>query len=506
MVDSIGKNSLGAVQQQRLSGELQEPAQFGERIVQSGKPKGSVAVALSTGWLSIKHFFKSLFGMRVSVDKPPRGDTAQHASKAVIHNLTRSNVDLLSVFGNLHQVLKRGQFADDPNDLERKGIEKGARDLLRKDLSGLNDLQLWRLYQNIKTNPEMLALTQIGPAAARRVRGPDEQAVSLQTARTNWHGLLSHQAKDDEAAGLRIASIGERLSDCGHVLAGLQAAVCAELEGRGFSAPAADRKAPRDDHVLNSVIDRVFKLDGDVDLAVKQMKAERRQRTIDFAMSTMPGLLKVKVQTVRVAEKPEVLKDQAQVGQGLVQEGQKLDANRLNPEKKDELTVVEREYIRWYTGTGAGGPCFRDVNQLLRDPNGYNPQRDMAKVMAEHISKGLAKLPDHQGEVYRGTDLTQEQLSEYSVGKQLVEKAFTSTSRSIEKGQSYADRANSDRVPVLFVIDSKHGKSIEHLSEFQKEEQEVLFTAGTTFQVTARSTDAQGRHVVHMRDLESGGG
>jgi hypothetical protein len=61
-------------------------------------------------------------------------------------------------------------------------------------------------------------------------------------------------------------------------------------------------------------------------------------------------------------------------------------------------------------------------------------------------------------------------------------------------------------VPVLFVIDSKHGKSIEHLSEFQKEEQEVLFTAGTTFQVTARSTDAQGRHVVHMRDLESGGG
>jgi hypothetical protein len=267
-----------------------------------------------------------------------------------------------------------------------------------------------------------------------------------------------------------------------------------------------EAKDPSDDHVLTLAAQRMFNLGGDVNLAVTQLQDERRQRTVDFAMSTMPGLLKVKVQTVRVAEKPEVLKDQAQVGQGLVQEGQKLDANRLNPEKKDELTVVEREYIRWYTGTGAGGPCFRDVNQLLRDPNGYNPQRVMAKVMAEHISKGLAKLPDHQGEVYRGTDLTQEQLSEYSVGKQLVEKAFTSTSRSIEKGQSYADRANSDRVPVLFVIDSKHGKSIEHLSEFQKGEQEVLFTAGTTFQVTARSTDAQGRHVVHMRDLESGGG
>ena len=481
MVDSIGKNGLGAVQQQRLSGELQEPAQFGERIVQSGKAKGSVAVALSTGWLSIKHFFKSLFRVRVSVDKPPQVDTAQDAGKALIHALTRRNVDLLSVVGNLGQLLKLGQF---PRDEKRQGLTEGAGKVLRQEFADLTDMQLWRLYQNLKANPELLALGQLGTGTLMvKMTGLESEEQNLQNLK---------------AAG--------GIDDTGFVLMSLEEEVTKALTQRGYVAPRLEAKDPSDDHVLNSVIDRVFKLDGDVDLAVKQMKAERRQRTIDFAMSTMPGLLKVKVQTVRVAEKPEVLKDQAQVGQGLVQEGEKLDANRLNPEKKDELTVVEREYIRWYTGTGAGGPCFRDVNQLLRDPNGYNPQRDMAKVMAEHISKGLAKLPDHQGEVYRGTDLTQEQLSEYSVGKQLVEKAFTSTSRSIEKGQSYADRANSDRVPVLFVIDSKHGKSIEHLSEFQKEEQEVLFTAGTTFQVTARSTDAQGRHVVHMRDLESGGG
>jgi hypothetical protein len=481
MVDSIGKNGLGAVQQQRLSGELQEPAQFGERIVQSGKAKGSVAVALSTGWLSIKHFFKSLFSVRVSVDKPPQVDTAQDAGKALIHALTRRNVDLLSVVGNLGQLLKLGQF---PRDEKRQGLTEGAGKVLRQEFADLTDMQLWRLYQNLKANPELLALGQLGTGTLMvKMTGLESEEQNLQNLK---------------AAG--------GIDDTGFVLMSLEEEVTKALTQRGYVAPRLEAKDPSDDHVLNSVIDRVFKLDGDVDLAVKQMKAERRQRTIDFAMSTMPGLLKVKVQTVRVAEKPEVLKDQAQVGQGLVQEGEKLDANRLNPEKRDELTVVEREYIRWYTGTGAGGPCFRDVNQLLRDPNGYNPQRVMAKVMAEHISKGLAKLPDHQGEVYRGTDLTQEQLSEYSVGKQLVEKAFTSTSRSIEKGQSYADRANSDRVPVLFVIDSKHGKSIEHLSEFQKEEQEVLFTAGTTFQVTARSTDAQGRHVVHMRDLESGGG
>ena len=481
MVDSIGKNGLGAVQQQRLSGELQEPAQFGERIVQSGKAKGSVAVALSTGWLSIKHFFKSLFRVRVSVDKPPQVDTAQDAGKALIHALTRRNVDLLSVVGNLGQLLKLGQF---PRDEKRQGLTEGAGKVLRQEFADLTDMQLWRLYQNLKANPELLALGQLGTGTLMvKMTGLESEEQNLQNLK---------------AAG--------GIDDTGFVLMSLEEEVTKALTQRGYGAPRLEAKDPSDDHVLTLAAQRMFNLGGDVNLAVTQLQDERRQRTVDFAMSTMPGLLKVKVQTVRVAEKPEVLKDQAQVGQGLVQEGQKLDANRLNPEKRDELTVVEREYIRWYTGTGAGGPCFRDVNQLLRDPNGYNPQRDMAKVMAEHISKGLAKLPDHQGEVYRGTDLTQEQLSEYSVGKQLVEKAFTSTSRSIEKGQSYADRANSDRVPVLFVIDSKHGKSIEHLSEFQKEEQEVLFTAGTTFQVTARSTDAQGRHVVHMRDLESGGG
>lgn len=476
MVGSIGKNGLGAVQQQRLSGELQEPAQFGERIVQSGKAKGSVAVALSTGWLSIKHFFKSLFSVRVSVDKPPQVDTAQDAGKALIHALTRRNVDLLSVVGNLGQLLKLGQF---PRDEKRQGLTEGAGKVLRQEFADLTDMQLWRLYQNLKANPELLALGQLGTGTLMvKMTGLESEEQNLQNLK---------------AAG--------GIDDTGFVLMSLEEEVTKALTQRGYVAPRLEAKDPSDDHVLNSVIDRVFKLDGDVDLAVKQMKAERRQRTIDFAMSTMPGLLKVKVQTVRVAEKPEVLKDQAQVGQGLVQEGQKLDANRLNPEKRDELTVVEREYIRWYTGTGAGGPCFRDVNQLLRDPNGYNPQRDMAKVMAEHISKGLAKLPDHQGEVYRGTDLTQEQLSEYSVGKQLVEKAFTSTSRSIEKGQSYADRANSDRVPVLFVIDSKHGKSIEDYSAF-RHEKEVLFTAGTAFEVTGRSVDAKGRHVVHMRDVD----
>jgi hypothetical protein len=481
MVGSIGKNGLGAVQQQRLSGELQEPAQFGERIVQSGKAKGSVAVALSTGWLSIKHFFKSLFSVRVSVDKPPQVDTAQDAGKALIHALTRRNVDLLSVVGNLGQLLKLGQF---PRDEKRQGLTEGAGKVLRQEFADLTDMQLWRLYQNLKANPELLALGQLGTGTLMvKMTGLESEEQNLQNLK---------------AAG--------GIDDTGFVLMSLEEEVTKALTQRGYVAPRLEAKDPSDDHVLTLAAQRMFNLGGDVNLAVTQLQDERRQRTVDFAMSTMPGLLKVKVQTVRVAEKPEVLKDQAQVGQGLVQEGQKLDANRLNPEKRDELTVVEREYIRWYTGTGAGGPCFRDVNQLLRDPNGYNPQRDMAKVMAEHISKGLAKLPDHQGEVYRGTDLTQEQLSEYSVGKQLVEKAFTSTSRSIEKGQSYADRANSDRVPVLFVIDSKHGKSIEHLSEFQKEEQEVLFTAGTTFQVTARSTDAQGRHVVHMRDLESGGG
>jgi hypothetical protein len=477
MVGSIGKTGLGAVQQQRLSGELQEPAQFGERIVQSGKAKGSVAVALSTGWLSIKHFFKSLFRVRVSVDKPPQVDTAQDAGKALIHALTRRNVDLLSVVGNLGQLLKLGQF---PRDEKRQGLTEGAGKVLRQEFADLTDMQLWRLYQNLKANPELLALGQLGTGTLMvKMTGLESEEQNLQNLK---------------AAG--------GIDDTGFVLMSLEEEVTKALTQRGYVAPRLEAKDPSDDHVLNSVIDRVFKLDGDVDLAVKQMKAERRQRTIDFAMSTMPGLLKVKVQTVRVAEKPEVLKDQAQVGQRPKKVDPKLQADRLALEREEARNkLMEQTAIQDYT-TAGGTVCFREINGWLRNPKGKLLHADVVKRKVALIKSGLAKLPDHQGEVYRGTHLTKEQLEAYSVGKRLVEAAFTSTSRSIIMGQSYADPAeNGDRVPVLFVIDSKHGKSIEDYSAF-RHEKEVLFTAGTAFEVTGRSVDAKGRHVVHMRDVD----
>ncbi|NBQ92182.1 MAG: hypothetical protein EBT96_12560, partial [Betaproteobacteria bacterium] len=233
---------------------------------------------------------------------------------------------------------------------------------------------------------------------------------------------------------------------------------------------------------------------------VKQMKGERRQRFIDFAMSTMPGLLKFKVQTVRVAEKPEVLKDQSQVGQRPNRVDQKLQDDRLALEREEARNkLMEQTAIHDYTTVG-GTVCFREINGWLRNPKGKLLHADVVKKKVALIKSGLAKLPDHQGEVYRGTHLTKEQLEAYSVGKKLVEAAFTSTSRSIKMGQSYADLGtDGDGVHVLFVIESKHGKSIENYSAFRAE-QEVLFTAGTAFEVTGRSVDAQGRHVVHHAD------
>jgi NAD:arginine ADP-ribosyltransferase len=213
----------------------------------------------------------------------------------------------------------------------------------------------------------------------------------------------------------------------------------------------------------------------------------------------MPGLLKVKVQTVRVAEKPEVLKDQSQVGQRPNKVDQKLQDDRLALEREEARNkLMEQTAIHDYTTLG-GTVCFREINGWLRNPKGKLLHADVVKKKVALIKSGLAKLPDHQGEVYRGTHLTKEQLEAYSVGKKLVEAAFTSTSCSIGVGQSYA--THGDRVPVLFVIESKHGKSIVDYSAFPAE-QEVLFTAGTAFEVTGRSVDAKGRHVVHMRDVD----
>ena len=185
------------------------------------------------------------------------------------------------------------------------------------------------------------------------------------------------------------------------------------------------------------------------------------------------------------------------------------------PSESKELTVKEEFAIGMYTTSGFS-PTFnyRLVNDYLRkgcnfdavDPTELRKLddwkgRNQFLSHLKNLRSGLAKLPDFTGEVYRGTGLTPAQLENYKIGQAIVEPAFTSTSVSRDVGLKFLKKGFDDWKPVLFTFQSKHGKDIAQLSHL-KHEAEVLFTAGSRFQVTGRSENAQGIVEIYLSELD----
>ncbi|GLE57220.1 hypothetical protein NJBCHELONAE_25280 [Mycobacteroides chelonae] len=148
------------------------------------------------------------------------------------------------------------------------------------------------------------------------------------------------------------------------------------------------------------------------------------------------------------------------------------EASRLDPD--DLLALAD------YTGDG-----FRDLNSALR--SGALDASQQARVDA--IKGALEKLPRHEGPVARGTDLPPEVLARYQPGKNVVEDAFTSTSK---------DPSATFPGNTYFEIVSKNGRSVDGLSQYPHEA-EVLFPPGTAFSVLSKVVDpTTGRTVIRM--------
>lgn len=147
-------------------------------------------------------------------------------------------------------------------------------------------------------------------------------------------------------------------------------------------------------------------------------------------------------------------------------------------------TLADLASVRDYTGTG-----YRDLNAALR---GERPLTDEIAQRAEHLSAALSRLPDHTGPVFRGTTLDPAQLARYEPGSVVREPAFTSTSQA--QGAAFAG-------DVLFVITSRHGKSVQHLSSLPHEA-EVLFDKGARFYVARHLHDPQtGKRMINLIEV-----
>lgn len=146
------------------------------------------------------------------------------------------------------------------------------------------------------------------------------------------------------------------------------------------------------------------------------------------------------------------------------------------------LTIFERLAIESYTEG-----YYMTINGALWS------NKDVAEItpFVQFMTSGLRKLPPYVGTVYRKTRLNPEQLDQHSVGKIVSYPAFIST--SVDNGfKSSAD--------VLLKIQSLSGRAIQSFS-FHMVENEILFSPGVKFLVTAKTVLADGKVQIDLKEI-----
>ncbi|XVJ70102.1 MAG: hypothetical protein HEQ39_10940 [Rhizobacter sp.] len=112
---------------------------------------------------------------------------------------------------------------------------------------------------------------------------------------------------------------------------------------------------------------------------------------------------------------------------------------------------------------------------------------------ADIVSRGLSKLPNYEGTVYRGVEFDSGQSEQLMPG-QVVEFAGLSSSSFTRAGANYKSH--------LLIIESTEGKDVSAVSRYAKQG-EVVFNKGARFEVTSREVLPDGRIGVHLRQLPS---
>ena len=125
--------------------------------------------------------------------------------------------------------------------------------------------------------------------------------------------------------------------------------------------------------------------------------------------------------------------------------------------------------------------------------DGFN--KDTLELMTNTINTALDKIPDRfKGTVYRGTDLTYEQLKQY-------EETWKNKTEHIEKGFMSTTTAR-DKVfegDTLFVVEAKNGTKIDKLSAVSGED-EVLFKNNQKFKIKDIQIDKNGQ-TIYMEEI-----
>lgn len=153
---------------------------------------------------------------------------------------------------------------------------------------------------------------------------------------------------------------------------------------------------------------------------------------------------------------------------------------------------TELAALHHYTQQGGN---YRQLNKQL-DKGSLT---DFNAASASLMAKALEGLPKFRGTVYRGAIMKRTEYERLYVGKDEVKHAiFTSSTKTPAvalRFASYRDLKKME-VRVLFEIQSKNGREISDISEFNgkfasEDQREVLFTNGTRFKIVKHEISGQ---------------
>jgi len=165
----------------------------------------------------------------------------------------------------------------------------------------------------------------------------------------------------------------------------------------------------------------------------------------------------------------------------------------IAPSQADlQLTPAEHSAISTYTRVS-----YETLNHSLW--NGTIDDVSAVAAFSHDLSAGLAKLPDYEGAVLRGSHPDRPaaayDLERYESGSVVIENGYISSTVSPEV------EFNGE---VLWIIESKHGKDVENLTSV-KGEQEVLFDRFTKFFVLSKEYEQElgsnGRWLIYMEEV-----
>ncbi|MGI8761254.1 MAG: ADP-ribosyltransferase [Jatrophihabitantaceae bacterium] len=149
-----------------------------------------------------------------------------------------------------------------------------------------------------------------------------------------------------------------------------------------------------------------------------------------------------------------------------------------------ELSAADRTALDDYTSHH-----YVELNDYNRGVGTVSPQEaTQLERRSQAVSDALAKLPPHEGTVYRGTNLPEDVLTNYRSGETIREDAFTSAS---------TDRPFPGN--AQYTIRSSNGKEVSGYSNVPNEN-EVLFDRGTRFRVLGHDV-VGGVHYISLMEV-----